>query len=222
VTLRVGKGPTSIDVPHVKGLLLTDASNLLQSDHFVVGQLAVDSPRAKQNFVVGSTPKEGTAAKPGSTVTLKYASGFVQVPSVSGMSCADAKKALLKLTLKPSCQNRPSQQAPKGQAFATSLGSVTRIAQGTQVTVFISAGPSLTPLPNVVGETAGQAKSDLHNAGFVVAVTQQVECTDPTQDHIVQSQNPSGPSAPRSSTVEITVLVYKVSDPSCVGPPGST
>jgi serine/threonine-protein kinase len=222
VTLRVGKGPTSIDVPHVKGLPLTDAANLLQSDHFVVGQVAVDSPKAQQNFVVGSTPKEGTAAKPGSTVTLKYASGFVRVPSVAGMSCADAKKALTKLTLQPSCQNRPNQTQPKGKAFATSLGSVTRVAQDTQLTVFISAGPSLVPLPNVVSESAGQAKHDLKNAGFVVAVTQQVECTDPTQDHIVQSQTPSGPTAPRGSTVEITVLIYRVSDPSCVGPPGST
>ncbi len=222
VTLHVGKGPTSIDVPHVKGLSLIDASNLLQSDHFVVGQLAVDSPKAKQNFVVGSTPKEGTAAKPGSTVTLKYASGFVNVPSVTGMSCADAKKALTKLTLRPTCQNRASQSQPKGKAFATSLGSVTRVAQDTQLTVFISSGPNLVTLPNVVGEPAGQAKHDLKNAGFVVAVTQQFECTDPTQDHIVQSQNPSGPTAPRGSTVEITVAVYRPSDPSCVGPPGST
>jgi serine/threonine-protein kinase len=222
VTLHVGKGPTSIDVPHVKGLSLIDASNLLQSDHFVVGQLAVDSPKAKQNFVVGSTPKEGTAAKPGSTVTLKYASGFVNVPSVTGMSCADAKKALTKLTLRPSCQNRASQSQPKGKAFATSLGSVTRVAQDTQLTVFISSGPNLVPLPNVVSEPAGQAKHDLKNAGFVVAVTQRVECTDPTQDHIVQSQTPSGPTAPRGSTVQITVAIYRVSDPSCVGPPGST
>jgi beta-lactam-binding protein with PASTA domain len=223
VTLKVGKGPKSINVPKVKGLSTLDASDLLQKDGFKVNPtpIFIDSPKAAQNFVVGSAPKEGTAQKPGTEVTLKVASGFVQVPSVSGMSCADAKKALAKLTLKPSCQNR-ANKAPKGQAFATSLGSVTRIAQGTQVTVFISAGPSLTTLPNVVGETAGQAKRDLHNAGFVVAVTQQVECTDPTQDHIVQSQNPSGPTAPRSSTVEITVLVFKVSDPSCVGPPGST
>jgi beta-lactam-binding protein with PASTA domain/predicted Ser/Thr protein kinase len=223
VTLRVGIGPKSVKVPPLKGLSILDASNLLQTDGFKVdpNTVFIDSPKAAQNFVVGSTPKEGTAQKRGATVTLKVASGFVKVPAVAGMSCADAKKALVKLTLKPSCQNRPNQ-APKGQAFATSLGSVTRIAQGTQVTVFISAGPSLTTLPNVVGETAGQAKRDLHNAGFVVAVTQQVECTDPTQDHIVQSQNPSGPTAPRGSTVEITVLVYKVSDPSCVGPPGST
>jgi beta-lactam-binding protein with PASTA domain len=223
VTLKVGIGPKSIKVPLLKGQSIVQASSLLQKDGFKVNptQIIIDSPTASQNFVIGSTPKEGTSQKLGTEVTLKVASGSVKVPSVSGLTCAAAKKALAKVTLQPSCQNRASQ-APKNQAYATSLGGVARVAQHTSVTVFISSGPTLVRLPNVRGEPAGQAKIDLHNAGFAVQVHQQVECTDPTQDHIVQSQTPSGPTAPRGSTVEITVTVYRPSDPTCVGPPGST
>ena len=78
------------------------------------------------------------------------------------------------------------------------------------------------PLPNVVGETAGQAKHDLAAAGFLVSVTQQIDCNDPAQNNIVQSQSPNGPTAPRGSTVTIIVDKFRPSDPSCTGGPGST
>jgi eukaryotic-like serine/threonine-protein kinase len=224
VSLKVGIGPKSIKVPPIKGLPLLDATNRLEQAGFKVNPTPdyIDSPKAARNIVIGSTPKEGTPQKPGTTVTLKVASGSVKVPSVSGLSCADAQKALRQQTLQPSCQNRPSQ-APKGQAFATSPGTNTVIAQNSPVTVFISNGPSLTLVPNVVNESAGQAKHDLSAAGFKVAVTQQVECIDPTQNNVVQSQNPGGNTqAPRGSTVGIVVTKYRPNDPSCNSPPGST
>jgi len=163
------------------------------------------------------------AVKPGTLITILYASGFVVLPSVTGKTCAQATTALQKLTLKPSCQNQHSAKVPQGQAFATSPGPAgTPIAQGTAVTIFISSGPSLVPVPNVIGETAGQAKRTLTNAGFVPSVTQQIICTNSGQNGIVQSQLPNGGTAPRGSTVEITVDKFRPSDPTCTGGPGST
>jgi serine/threonine-protein kinase len=155
-------------------------------------------------------------------VTLKYASGFVVVPSVSGLSCADASRKLQNLTFKPSCHNQPSQN-PKDQAFATSPGTGTKLAQDSPVTIFISTGPSLTNVPNVVGENAGQAKKDLRAAGFAIAITQKIECIDQTQNNIVSAQTPNGNTqAPRGATVSITVIKYRPNDPTCNPPPGST
>jgi beta-lactam-binding protein with PASTA domain len=110
---------------------------------------------------------------------------------------------------------------PSGQAFATIPGAGTRIAQDSTITIFISSGASVVPLPNVVGETAGQAKHDLTSAGFVVSVTHQVVC-DPGQNNIVEQQTPNGPSAPRGSTVMITVDKFRPNDPTCTGGPGSS
>ena len=209
-------------MPPLKGLSLIAASDLLSSDKLKIGQqIPVDSPQAKPNIVIGSTPKEGTPVKPGATIDVKYASGSVTVTSVTGDTCAQATTALQKLTLKPTCQQRHSAKVPKGQAFATSPGAGTPIAQDSTITVYISSGASLVPLPNVVGETAGQAKHDLANAGFLVSVTQQVVC-DPGQNNIVQSQSPSGPTAPRGSTVTIAVDKFRPNDPTCTGGPGST
>jgi serine/threonine-protein kinase len=221
ITLHKGIGPNTVKVPKVKGLSLLAAQSALQGAHLVAGTpVAVDSPKAAQNVVIGSTPKEGTPAKPGSSVILRIASGFVNVPSVTGDSCDEAKKALQKVTLNANCQNRPNQ-ADQGTAFATSLGGVNRVAQHTNVTVFISSGQPEAPLPNVVGQTSGDAKRALRSAGFKVKVTQEVECADQSKDNIVQAEDPSGPTAPRGSFVSITVAKFRPNDPSCGGPPST-
>src|SRR5689334_383451 len=204
VVLLVGAGPTAITVPHVKGLSATDAHNLLVSKGFTVNptNVNVNSPAAALGIVIGSNPKEGTSQKLGAEVTLRVATGNVQIADVRGQSCADATKALQKLTLKPSCRNQPSQQAKPGEAYATYPYAIgTTAPQNSSITILISTGPSQAPLPNVVGQTSGDAKRALRDAGFKVTVTQEVECIDQTKDNIVQNQNPNGPTAPRGSVV---------------------
>jgi eukaryotic-like serine/threonine-protein kinase len=224
VVLLVGAGPTAITVPHVKGLSATDAHNLLVSKGFTVNptNVNVNSPAAALGIVIGSNPKEGTSQKLGAEVTLRVATGNVQIADVRGQSCADATKALQKLTLKPSCRNQPSQQAKPGEAYATYPYAIgTTAPQNSSITILISTGPSQAPLPNVVGQTSGDAKRALRDAGFKVTVTQEVECIDQTKDNIVQNQNPNGPTAPRGSVVNITVAKFRPNDPSCGGPPST-
>ena len=165
---------------------------------------------------------EGTSQKLGTPVILKVASGSVVVADVKGQSCQAATKALQKLTLKPTCQNRNSQ-ATKGEAFATSPYPIgTTVPQHTPITIYISNGPAQVPLPNVIGENVGQAKHELTSAGFRYQVTQVPECNDQTKNNIVTDQNPKGPTAPRGALVTLTVSKYRPSDPSCGGPPPST
>jgi serine/threonine-protein kinase len=223
VVLFVGVGPSAVTVPHVKGLSLTDATTLLQRKGFNVAPAQfLNSPAAPRNTVFGSTPKEGTPQKLGTSVTLKVASGSVVVADVTGQSCQAATKALQKLTLKPTCQNRNSQ-ATKDEAFATSPYPIgTTAPQNTPITIYISNGPAQVPLPNVIGENVGQAKHELTSAGFRYTVTQVPECNDQTKNNIVTDQNPKGPTAPRGTLVTLTVSKYRPSDPSCGGPPPST
>ena len=209
-------------MPPLKGLKLSDVQAVLSAHDLKLGeQIPVDSPHAAQNIVIGSTPKEGTPVKRGATINVKYASGSVTVTSVKGDTCAKATAVLQKLTFKPTCQQQHNASVPNGEAFATNPPEGTTIRQNSPITVYISSGASQVPLPSVVSETAGQAKHDLAAAGFVVSVIQQVVC-DPGQNNIVQKQSPDGPTAPRGSTVTITVDKFRPSDPTCTGGPGST
>jgi serine/threonine-protein kinase len=224
VTLKVGIGPRTITVPKVKGLSLGDATTKLTQAGFSLSATPdfINSPKEPSGYVVGSTPKEGTPQKPGTQVTLKVASGQVQVPSVKGMSCAQAMKVLQNQTLKPTCQPHPSQ-SPTGQAFATQPGTNQVVPQHSDITILVSSGPSLVTVPPVTNENVNDAKSALRSAGFKISVTQHPECNDPNMDNIVTAQDPQGNAqAPRGSIVNIVVQKYRPQDPSCGGPPGST
>jgi len=81
----------------------------------------------------------------------------------------------------------------------------TEVPKGSTVTITVSTGPSSATVPNVVGEQKEAAQDDLKNAGFKVKV-ENVPVTDPTQDNVVQDQNPDGASqADSGSTVTIFV-----------------
>src|SRR5262249_6959872 len=73
-------------------------------------------------------------------------------------------------------------------------------------------------VPAVVGETSAQARQDLQAAGFHVIV-QHVSVSDPAQDDLVQSQNPSAnQSAPEGSTVTIYVGQFSGTTATDTGP----
>ena len=122
----------------------------------------VDSPKAKQNIVIGSAPKEGTAQKLGATVTLKVASGSVKIADVTGQTCATATQTAPEAHAQADLPEPGQPGAAEGQG----VRNVSRAPVGTDrpqdstITIFISNGPSQMPLPNVVGEVVrpGQAR----------------------------------------------------------------
>jgi serine/threonine-protein kinase len=98
-----------------------------------------------------------------------------------------------------------SSSQPTGQVTATDPTADTTVSVGSKIAVFVSSGPAKVQVPDVTGESQAQAKSDLHNAGFSVSVTQQ-PTSDPTQVGNVIGQSPhGGTSLAQGSTVTIVV-----------------
>jgi eukaryotic-like serine/threonine-protein kinase len=99
----------------------------------------------------------------------------------------------------------PSDSTPEGFVSAQSPDPGTEAPKGSTVTITVSTGPSSATVPTVAGEQKEAAQDDLKNAGFKVKV-ENVPVTDPSQDNVVQDQNPAGGSqAQRGSTVTIFV-----------------
>ena len=101
---------------------------------------------------------------------------------------------------------------------------------GSAVTIFVSTGPNppaTVPVPNVVGQTQGNAIAAIQAAGLAVSITQESSATVPAGSVI--SQNPvSGTNAALGSTVAIVVSsglnppVNTVPVPNVVGQPQLT
>ena len=217
--------PDAINVPHVKGLSLTDATNLLRHArvHVDARPVSVNSPKATQNFVVGSTPKEGTAAKPDQSSTLKFASGSVQVADVTGHDVRRRRPRRSSQAHAEADLPEPAKPArPKGNAFATiRRRSGTTGLAGPPITVFISSGPSQVALPNVVGEhrRPGQARPEIAGLRGHGDAAGRVHRPDArtTSSSRRTLRRPDRPARHAPSTSPWPS--YRPSDPSCGGPP---
>jgi beta-lactam-binding protein with PASTA domain len=140
-------------------------------------------------------------------VTLNVSKGVktVAVPDVLDQTEASASSELDAAGFQVQVISAPSDGTPEGFVSAQSPDPGTEATEGSTVTITVSTGPATTSVPNVVGEEKEAAKDDLQAAGFKVKV-ENVPVADPTQDNIVQDQDPAGGSdAPTGGTVTIFV-----------------
>jgi serine/threonine-protein kinase len=199
--------PAQVRVPPVVGYQQPVATTILRNAGFVV-TITQQSSNQSAGTVIGEIPNGGTKADKRSTVQLTVSSGpsNVTVPLVVGEPLAQAKAAIRNAQLgvgRVIYQSSSSQ--PTGQVTATDPTADTTVSVGSKIAVFVSSGPAKVQVPDVTGESQAQAKSDLHNAGFSVSVTQQ-PTSDPTQVGNVIGQSPhGGTSLAQGSTVTIVV-----------------
>jgi serine/threonine-protein kinase len=209
VTLKVVMTPAQVNVPDVTGEDVGTATNSLQQAGFTVTQQARQSNQAP-GTVIDQSPSGNSQAAQGSKVTLTVSSGPAQVtvPDVVGEDQATAANRLgsAGLTL-GSVANQPSATVPSGSVISTSPSPGTKVNPGSTVNLVVSSGQpaNQAQVPDVTGQTQGQAKATLTSAGFTPqAQAQQV--SDPAQNGIVLSQNPpAGTPANQGSVVTYTV-----------------
>jgi serine/threonine-protein kinase len=204
VTLFVSTGPPKVSVPDVKGLQWTQAqqrlvnAKLRPEEHFVGGNT--------QGQVTATDPPAGKSVPEGTTVRVNVMKGpgTASVPNVVGQTASAATTALRNLGFNPNPRYQDSD-APQGQVIQQNPTPGSTEPKGTSVTIYISNGPPQVSVPDVVGYTSQQAEQTLQSAGFQV-VQQFASVTDPSQDNLVQRQNPpGGSSAQKGSTVTIVI-----------------
>ncbi|HZU61486.1 MAG TPA: Stk1 family PASTA domain-containing Ser/Thr kinase [Solirubrobacteraceae bacterium] len=209
--------PAKVPVPNVIGKPINIARTILQNDGLLVSVVPEPSQQPA-GHVIGEIPSGGTSVHSGSTVSLTVSTGpgDVAVPStIVGDTLAQARKALRKSSLKVgNIIHRASGQFPAGQVINTSPQPGQSVAAGSSVTLFVSTGPAKVSVPNVTGENLGQAKSDLHAAGFDnVNATTQTSTAGPPGDVISQSPTPGTLVVPSSTTINLVVAKAPKSTP---------
>jgi serine/threonine-protein kinase len=130
----------------------------------------------------------------------------VSVPSVQGLTVAQATKVLKKAGLKVgNVVPQASSRFADGQVTGTNPGTAKSVPHGQGVTLFVSSGQPQRKVPNVVGETQTQATEDLTHAGFNVHATNQPTSTQSDVGNVVSQSPVQNSTAPTGSQVTITV-----------------
>jgi eukaryotic-like serine/threonine-protein kinase len=206
VTIIVSTGVPKATVPDVVGMDYADAVDALNEMNLEARKREVFSKKPPGQ-VVAQNPPSGEVVDEGTTVVLRVSKGkqVVAVPDVLDQTESSARSELQAAGFEVQAVQAPSDSTPEGFVSAQSPDPGTEAPKGSTVTITVSTGPSSASVPNVVGEQKEAAQDDLKNAGFKVKV-ENVQVSDPTQDNVVQDQNPDGGSqAEKGSTVTIFV-----------------
>ncbi|HET6657926.1 MAG TPA: Stk1 family PASTA domain-containing Ser/Thr kinase [Gaiellaceae bacterium] len=209
VTLLVSAGPPKTSVPDVTGMNYGDAVQALNDANLNASKHEVFSPKPAGQ-VVDQNPPAGEQVVEGTEVVLDVSKGTkqVEVPNVVGMSEAEARTTLEQAGFKVSSTSAPSDTTPQGDVSDQNPDGGTQAAKGSTVAITVSSGPSTTTVPDEIGQDKQVAIDDLKANGFKVHA-ENVACSDPNQDNIVQDQDPAGGSdAPNGSTVNIFVCKF--------------
>ena len=209
VRLRVSKA--TFTMPEVVGKPRQDAVNQLiglglqdPTTNVAVTEEDSDQP---PGTVLRSDPAAGTdTPKVGRPVTLFVArEPNIAVPNVAGQEAQTAQQLLQGAGFQVSAQSEPSDTVPVGRVTRTDPGAGTQVRRGSAVQMFVSTGPQMVAVPNVVGQQMEQAAQMLQAAGFQVFASQQ-GTNNPGDNGKVLAQNPpAGQQVPKGSGVTLTV-----------------
>jgi beta-lactam-binding protein with PASTA domain len=231
VTLVVSKGRPHATMPRVVGLKAPAAVKVLQGVK-LVGQLHAVSSSQPAGTVIGQSPRAGGAVAPRSHVVLEISRGPSSTTTAATSTVTvTATTSGAATTAAQSAPPAPSGSTGHDYRGLTLAQVIPRLGREQAIVVYaassrpagvivsdgpvgsrerltVSAGPSPAPavqVPDVTGEDASQAQSDLRRAGLT-AVTVQWPVGDQSNDGMVVYESPAaGGNAPRGATVVVYV-----------------
>ncbi|MEU3345744.1 Stk1 family PASTA domain-containing Ser/Thr kinase [Streptomyces sp. NPDC006700] len=206
VVLTVSDGPETVRVPDLKGRPLDEARSLLKQDGLEPGMVSREfSDDVPRDVVIGTDPGAGTDRHAGSAIALTVSKGrAVDVPDVTGEDLDEARSDLQDAGLKVAVSSEQvTSEFDKGQVARQSPAADSEAAEGDTVTLTLSKGPEMIEVPDVTGNSVGDAKNTLQKAGFQVREDRGL--LGLFGDTVKKQSVKGGDRAPKGSTITITI-----------------
>jgi beta-lactam-binding protein with PASTA domain/tRNA A-37 threonylcarbamoyl transferase component Bud32 len=143
VTLKISKGPETVEIPNVLGKSPEEAKAELEALEFKVLTVPTVSSRP-QNQVYDTKPKIGKDVPKGSTVRIYVPKEALEVPNVTGQTYEDAKSSLEGAGFKVRRSEQANDQ-PAGTVIGQTPRGGTKLQPGTTITLVVSTGPAAPP-----------------------------------------------------------------------------
>jgi len=211
--------PEQIDVPKVTGMQLGEARDRLDKAGFEDVEVERERSLAKLDQVLRQDPDPGEQAARDDAIVLVVSSGpgEVDVPSVSGLTQAQAVRELRQADLRATPTPRASERVDEGLAIGTSPREGTSVQRRSNVRLFVSSGPEQVVVPNLVGLSRDSATQRLDDLGLTYRISR--EDSDKPEDEVIAQDPGEGASLDPGGTVTLTIAqpVEQVSVPFVTG-----
>jgi beta-lactam-binding protein with PASTA domain/predicted Ser/Thr protein kinase len=197
--------PEQIDVPRVTGMQLSEARERLDKAGFEEVDVERERSLADVDRVLRQDPDPGEQAAREDTIVLVVSAGpgKVAVPSVRGLTRAQAVRELRRSDLRARVSERPSESIDPGLAIGTSPPGGTDVDRRSQARLLVSSGPAEIDVPNVVGLSLDSATARLDDLDLTYRVTR--EESDSPEDEVIAQDPGEGASLEPGGTVALTV-----------------
>ncbi|MCB0874181.1 MAG: Stk1 family PASTA domain-containing Ser/Thr kinase [Thermoleophilia bacterium] len=166
------------------------------------------STEAEKNTVIGTQPSGGSEVPAGSEVLLRVGSGpdTVPVPDVVGETRADAIAAIERAGLRARVVEAADDTVDAGRVVSQEPGGDEQLAKNQTVTITVSTGPDLIPMPRVTGQQLSTATETLRGLGLNVRTVEE-ERGDVTAGTVLAQTPEPGAEVKPDATVQLTVAV---------------
>ena len=197
--------PEQIDVPRVTGMQVSDARERLDRAGFENVEAERERSLAELDQVLRQDPDAGEQAARDDTIVLVVSDGpgEVRVPSVRGLTRAQALRELRRSDLRATVARRASANIDAGLAVGTSPPGGQSVQRRSNVRLFISSGPEQITVPNVFGLSLDSATRRLDELGLTYRVNR--EESDQPEDEVIGQDPEEGASLEPGGTVTLTV-----------------
>jgi eukaryotic-like serine/threonine-protein kinase len=222
VTISVSAGIGEAPIPDVSNQSISDATKLLEQNHFqVVVDPSQPSTTVDPDHVIGTNPPIGTSENFGTTIHLIPSSG-VTVPNVVGLAQQTAADQLSQAGLTVRTLTEASDSFADGTVTRTNPpANTSNLTGGSVIEMYVSTGQAMVKVPSVQGLTVAKAEDALHTANLQASVILEPTASK-GNNGIVLSQSPNAnDQALPGSTVVLHVGEYTAPQTTTT-PPAST
>jgi eukaryotic-like serine/threonine-protein kinase len=206
VRLLGSTAPETVEVPRLGGLTIAQAETALRDAGLRLGGPEFKASDLPKDQVISQDPRSGELVEVGSLVDVVVSAGKaqVQVPDLIDFSSeSDARKTLADAGLTLGKVTPEDSDKPEGTVLRQDPDPYETVDAGSTVDIWVSNAQ--VEVPNVVGRTEAQARTDLFNLGFEVAYAPEVETTEFAPGTVADQTPTGGEMAKKGSLVTLTL-----------------
>ena len=233
--------PSGVMVPDVSGSTLPAATTKLEASGLAVGTTSTRvDPAAEANTVIAQSTAAGVTVSKRTKIDLVLSPPLVEVPNVVGKSLDFAQGALQERQLRVGeIQKEPRQGAANNTVLRELPSSDKSVKPGTKIDLVVAeevpnqvqSTPSnqkhivraTVKVPNVIGKTSAQARTELQETGLSVGNTTGQAQHGVAPGTVVTQSPAAGQEVQKGSPVDFTVAESPpVKKPAAGSPQGVT
>jgi serine/threonine-protein kinase len=192
-------------VPNLDGLTVQGAATALGEFDLRLGAQTPELSDRPEGTIIAQQPAAGEMLEQGQSVNVTVSGGQEQatVPQLVGLTSIEAARlALSDANLQLGQIKQQDSEQPAGYVLDQDPAEGSAVDSGSAISITISTG--IIVVPDVIGASEAQARSDIVQAGFEPQVVYQ-ESSDYADGSVIAQAPVAGGPLARGSLITITV-----------------